>query len=139
MLRKVLSIISFVVSGFFLYISIFSAFLRYPEELALEVGFDLKLFMLGLFLIPALLTLLLGLALRSFSRWQRVCGVVFLSTAAFCAFVFLTIICMIYSPGFETFRDQEIFSMLSDLASGVGFFSLILSSGAVLYYKGGPT
>lgn len=129
MLRKVLSIVSLVISGFFLYASVIMAFIQVPS-------FGVKLVMTGILLIPMLLTLFIGLALRSFTQWQRVCGVVFISTAIFCAFLFLSIVCMLYSPEFKSVIDQKAFALFSDIVSGVGFFSLILLSGAALFYKG---
>jgi hypothetical protein len=132
MLRKVLSIVSFVISGFFLYISIIMAFVRVPY-------FGEKLATIGIFLIPMLLTLFIGLALRSFTQWQRVCGIVFISTAIFCAFLFLMIVCMLYSPELKEVIDRKAFDLFSDIVSGVGFFSLVSLLGAVLFYKGNFT
>ena len=132
MLRKVLSIVSLVTSGFFLYILVIMAFIQVPS-------FGVKLLTAGIFLIPMLLTLFIGLALRSFTQWQRVCGVVFISTAIFCAFLFLTIVCMIYSPDLKSVIDRKTVAFFSDIVSGVGFFSLVLVSGAVLFYRGNST
>lgn len=128
MLRKVLSVVSLVTSGFFLYVLVIMAFVQVPS-------FGIKLATMGIFLIPMLLALFIGLALRSFTQWRRVCGVVFISTAIFCAFLFLTVVCMFYSPEFKSFVDRKAFALFSDIVSGVGFFSLVLLSGAVLFYK----
>jgi hypothetical protein len=132
MLKKVLSIVSLVISGFFLHISVAMAFIQVPS-------FSAKLATTGIFLIPMLLTLLIGLALRSFTQWQRVCGAVFISTAIVCALLFLTIICMLYSPELKSVVDQKAWALFSDIFSGVGFFSLILLSGVALFYKGNHT
>jgi hypothetical protein len=132
MIRKVLSIVSLVTSGFFLYTSVIMAFIQVPS-------FGEKLLTTGIFLIPMLLTLFIGLALRSFTQWQRVCGVVFISTAIFCAFLFLSIVCILYSPELKSVVDRKAFTFFSDIVSGVGFFSLVLLSGAVLFYKGNST
>ena len=128
MLRKVLSIISLVISGFFLHLSVAMAFIQMPS-------FGAKLATIGIFLIPTILTLFIGLALRSFTQWQRVCGVVFISTAIACSLLFLTIICMIYSPELKSVVDRKAWALFSDTVSGVGFFSLVSLSGIILFYK----
>ena len=132
MLRKVLSIISLVISGFFLHFSVAMAFIQMPS-------FGAKLATIGIFIIPTILTLFIGLALRSFTQWQRVCGVVFISTAIACILLFLTIICMIYSPELKSVVNRKAWELFSDVISGVGFFSLVSLSGVVLFYKGNST
>jgi hypothetical protein len=132
MLRKVLSIVSLVIAGFFLHCSVAMAFIQVPS-------FGVKLATTGMFLIPMLLTLFIGLALRSFTQWQRVSGVVLISTAIVCAFLFLTIVCMLYSPELKSVVDQEAWALFSDTFSGVSFFLLVLLSGAALFYKGNST
>jgi hypothetical protein len=132
MLAKVLSIISLVISGFFLHCSVAVAFIQVPS-------FGAKLATTGIFLTPMILTLFIGLALRSFTQWQRVCGVVFISTAIACTLLFLTTICMLYSPELKSVVDRKAWALFSDVISGVGFFSLISLSGAILFYKGKAT
>ena len=132
MLRKLLSILSLVTSGIFLHFSVAMAFIQVPS-------FSAKLATTGIFLIPMLLTLFIGLALRSFTQWQRVCGVVFISAAIVHALLFLTIICMLYSPELKSVVDQKAWALFSDIFSGIGFFSLVSLSGAALFYKGNST
>lgn len=133
MLRKVLSTISLVATGFFLYGVILSAFLQISP-------LSIKLILMGIFLISMLLTLFIGLALRSFSRWQRVCGIVFLFTSAFCAFAFIMIVCILYTPEYKSIPEihalLKTYALFNDLVSGIGLFSLILLTGAMLFYKG---
>lgn len=127
-LNKALSIISLIASGFFLYTVVFIAFIQ-VESL------NIKLIMMGIFSIPVLLTLFLGLALRSFDRWERVCSVVIFSTASFCAFLFLSIICILYSPELKDVIDREAFTFFSDMLFGFGFFSFVLLLGTMLFFK----
>jgi hypothetical protein len=129
MIRKVLSIVSLVISGFFLYILLIVSFAPMPS-------FNIKLAVMGIYLIPTLLALFMGLALRSFAQSQRVCGILILSTAAFCAFVILSVVCVLAAPEFRSLVGPEAFALFADVSSGVIFFSLVLFLGAVLFYRG---
>jgi len=132
MFRKVLSIISLVTSGFFLSGLFGIAFIQTPY-----IG--VKILMMGISSIPMLLTLFLGLSLRSFTQWQKICGIIFISTAIYFAFAFLSIVCMLYTPDLKSVVDQKALALFSDIASGAAFFSLVLLSGIVLLYKGNST
>ena len=98
-----------------------------------------KILMMGISSIPMLLTLILGLSLRSFTQWQKICGIIFISTAIYFAFAFLSIVCMLYTPDLKSVVDQKALALFSDIASGAAFFSLVLLSGIVLLYKGNST
>ncbi len=99
-------------------------------------SWGIKLAVMGIYLIPTLLALLVGLALRSFRQWQRVCGMVALSTAAFSAFAALSWVCFLSSPDFRAAIGEEAFTLFSDVSSGFICFLLILSVGSFLFSQG---
>lgn len=126
MLNKALSTLFFIASGFFIYILFLIAFIQVQSLV-------IKIVMIGIFSIPTLLTLFIGLALSSFVRWNRVCSIVIFSTAIFCAFLFLSIVCMLYSSELEII-NYEAFAFFSDMLFRLGFSSFVLSLGAILYF-----
>jgi hypothetical protein len=89
-MRKVCSVIFHIIAGFFFYLVSVLAFISGLPALG-------KAGLLAGFSVPALIALVIGLALTGFRNWKRDTGVVLLSTSAFNAFILLTMICLFMS------------------------------------------
>ncbi len=127
--RKILSIISLVGSSFFLHNVIWMAFF--------QMLLSEKLVMIGMLLIPTLLTLLIGFGLRSFTQWQKICSRVFLYPASFSGLLFLFFFYTFYfQRSLQSKYSGYAVFYFSDVIFGFGFLSLVLLSGIVLFYKG---
>jgi len=91
---KICSIILEVIAGFFLFIVTLLAYMS-----GMPAGW--KLMSLGLFLLPAVVVMAIGLALTRFRFWKRDTGVVLLSVTGCTLFAVFTMACMLMSEEFR--------------------------------------
>lgn len=125
MIRRVLSIICHVISGFFIYAVSLIAFVD-------DMSAGMKLIIMAIFLLPALMALGAGLALGGFRNWKRDTGIVLASASGVSAFVIFTILCLFLSPEFrETYPDTQL-EFFSDYLTGVGAVAVSGIAGAAL-------
>lgn len=118
-MRRAISIVLYVISGFFLYSIALTGFLNVPPIAA-------KFVMMGMFSVPAIGFLLGGLWASQFSNWRRDTGIVTLSAALFTAFMALTFVCML--------ADPEVQRMLPD--TKLEFFNDCITGGAAIAFLG---
>lgn len=111
-MRRVCSIVLYVVAGFFLYAMTLMAF-AHPEHQAW-----IKWIVLGVLLACSFVAMCLGLAVRSFRRWRRELGITLLSTAGFCAFVVLTLVCLFLDEEFRAMVNPQAQTLFTDYVTG---------------------
>lgn len=127
MTRKVISIIFYVISGFFFYNVCVLAFVNEPPVLT-------KFAIMGGFCIPALIALGIGLACARLQNWKRDVGIVIISAAALTAFMVLTMACLFLSPEFKEFFPDNTITMdfFSDYVSGISCMAILGTAGILL-------
>ena len=126
-MNKALSIICYVVAGFFIYTIMILSFVNEPPASA-------KLAIMGVFAVPAAISLLIGLYVSRYAHWQRDVGIVLLSAALFTIFLVLTVACMLATPKFtQQFSDNKI-GFFSDYISGTLCIAAFLSLGGWLIW-----
>jgi len=128
LMNKTLSIICYVVAGFFFYTIMILSFVNEPPVSA-------KLAIMGVFAVPAAINLLIGLHVSRYGHWQRDLGIVLLSAALFTIFLVLTVACMLATPEFtQQFPDNKI-GFFSDYVSGTLCIAAFLSIGGWLVWR----
>lgn len=128
MIRKVSSVLSYIVSGFFIYMVTLIAFIKVPEN-----G---KLMMSGIFIIPIILFHFVGLSISRFKNWMKSTGIVLLSGAGMTTFVVFTIVMVSMSDEFSKSADVNPFEYFNQWFTG-GFTLLItISIGLILLLRG---
>jgi hypothetical protein len=92
MIRRVLSVVFYIVAGFLFYTVSVLAFIDGAALGANQPAFGaedatfVKWLPIIIFVVPALITLVIGLAIMGFRDWRRDAGIVFLSVAGFTTF-----------------------------------------------------
>jgi hypothetical protein len=97
---KVISIVSYVIAGLFLFAACFSTF--FVARMPASPGY-LKFVLPGIQCIPAVIALGFGLVCTRFRNWRRDVGIVAVSAAGFAMFQALTMVCMFASPEMKEF------------------------------------
>lgn len=126
---KAFSIPCYSIAGFFLYTLELMAFVQVPEA-------GMKLGLMGVFSIPAIVFLMLGMALNGFERWQKHTGTVLIVSGLVGVFLCITMACIMNTKEFSIFMDPQLPANLSDYTNGFGAIALALSAGAWLVYWG---
>lgn len=124
-MRKTVSVLLYVISGFFLYMVCVFAFVNKPP-------IPVKFAMMGGFCIPALIALVIGLACNRFENWKRDIGIVMASAAGLTAFVALSMACLLLDAEFRKFFPENEMDIFSDYISGVGCIVIIAMAGIIL-------
>ena len=128
-MRKIISIIFYVISGFFFYSVCAISFVNQPPNYA-------KFIIIGIFCVPALIALGIGLALSRFQNWKRDTGIVIISAAGVTTGILFTMICMFMSPEFKEYFPENNFESLSDYVSGISCIVILGITGVLLIMKG---
>ena len=108
MFRKVLSIIFYVIAGFFLYSVSGVMFINVAAvKTTTPPPAWMKLLIIGIFATPALFALLIGLAITRFQRWKRDIGIVLLSAGGMTSFVAFSMMCVLMSPDVKKYLPPD--------------------------------
>lgn len=127
-MNKTLSIICYVVAGFFVYAIMIMSFANELPESA-------KFAIISVFAVPAAISFLIGLHVSRYGHWQRDLGIVLLSAALFTILIVLTVACMLATPEFtQHFPDNKI-GFFSDYVSGILCIAAFLSLGGWLVWR----
>lgn len=129
-MRRVFSIILYVIAGFFLCSLALMGFINVPEASKVP---EMKWIMVIIFLVIAAIPLLGGLAIMRFRNWKRETGVVLLSAMAFTAFELFTLATMFMSEEFRATLPQESLDMFSDYITGGAIFVALVALGFMLF------
>jgi hypothetical protein len=131
MIRRVLSVAFYIVAGFLFYTVSVLAFIDGAVLAAGTAGFDAsdvsfaKWLPIIIFTVPALITLLIGLAIMGFRDWRRDAGIVLLSAAGFTTFLVFTVATMLMN---EQYRKM----MPPDMPDIMRFFGDYITGAAVI-------
>ena len=125
MVRKTLSIAFYVIDGFFLYAVNALAFVNVAAvKTATPPPVWTKLVVIGFFAVPALISLLIGLAITRFQRWKRDVGIVLISAAGVTSFIAVTMACLFISPESKRYippDTPDVSRFFGDLTVGIVF------------------
>jgi len=126
--RKVISIICYVAAGFFVYMVSLLSFINEPPVAT-------KLGIMGVFCIPGLISLLIGLAISRFQNWKSNTGIVLLSGAGFTVLVVFTFLCLLLSSEFKELFPEDKLDFFNDYVTGTFCVIVLLFTGALLLRK----
>jgi hypothetical protein len=121
--RKILSIVFYVIAGFFLYAVDLLAFVNTAAiKTATPLSAWMKLVVIGTFAVPALISLLIGLAITRFQRWKRDVGIVLVSAGGVTSFIAATMVCFFMSPDWKRYVPPDAPDMsefFGDFTTGI--------------------
>jgi hypothetical protein len=126
MIRKVISIFSYILGGFFVYLVCLLAFINLPE-----VG-AYKFAIMGGFSVPALVFLIIGAAICSFKNWKSSIGIALLSSVGFNLLVVISFICFLLTPEFEEFFPNNKTASFNDYFSGFSVMIILAGLGGLM-------
>ena len=136
MVRKILSIVFYVIAGFFLYTVNVLAFVNIAAiKTATPPPTWTKLVIIGTFAVPALISLLIGLAITRFQQWKRDAGIVLVSAAGVTSFIAVTMVCFFISPESKRYFPPDTPDMsqfFGDLTAGIVFIVTSIVLGVLL-------
>lgn len=111
MIRQVSSIVLNAIAGFFFYIVAILGFINVPS-------YGVKWAIMAGFMVPALLALCAGLALKRFCNWRKTSGIVLISSSAFTAFGVFTFACLLMEEDFRKMMKPDTLTIFSDYLTG---------------------
>jgi len=131
MIRRVLSVGFYIVAGFLFYTVSVLAFIDGAAVGADQPGFHAddaavaKWLPIIIFAVPALIILIVGLAIMGFRDWRRDAGIVLLSAAGFTTFLVFMFV--------TTFMNEDFRKMMPpDMPDIVGFFGDYITGATVI-------
>lgn len=124
-MRKFFSVACHIIAGLLLFDINLLAFAGRFSVFAKTVS-------ITIFAMPAIIALLIGLALTGFRNWRRDAGAVFLSTAVIGGFMVTTVACMMMSEELGELMPKDIFSHFNAHFTGVGVIVIYAGIGALL-------
>jgi len=133
MIRRVLSVVLYIVAGFFLYMVSLLAFID-----GAAMGIDgseavgAKWLPIAVFTAPAVLALGAGLAIMRFQNWRRDAGIVFLSAAGLTTFLIVSFASMVTNEEFRRMMPSETSSFFGDYSTGAAVLVALVIAGALL-------
>lgn len=122
-MRKVFSILLHVIAGIFLCMVIVTAFSNEQEN-------GLKLAVMVVFLLPALIALASGVAIKN-KNWKRDIGVVLLSSSGGAAFIAVSLL-ITRLDGANQLVPTNILDSVSDYVTGIALTICFAGSGWLL-------
>jgi hypothetical protein len=138
MIRRVLSVGLYILAGFFFYMVSLLAFIDGaavdPNGAALgtdDAAFA-KWLPIIIFTVPAVLTLVVGLAIMGFRDWRRDAGIVLLSAAGFTTLLIFMFATMFMKEEFRKMMPPEILSFFGDYITGAAVIVVLALAGALL-------
>jgi hypothetical protein len=138
MIRRVLSVGLYIVAGFFFYMVSLLAFIDGAALGASTAALDAsdasfpKWVPIIIFTVPAVLTLVAGLAIMGFRDWRRDAGIVLLSAAGFTTLLVFMFATMLMKEESRKMMPPEILSFFSDYIAGAAVIIVLALAGALL-------
>lgn len=109
-MRRVFSVTLYGIAGFFFFTVSFLSFnSQQPRG---------KWWIMAGFMVPAVLALCGGLALKNFRDWKRTTGIVLLSSAGGTAFLIFTLVCTLMTKEFQKMVKPSNLASFSDYFTG---------------------
>jgi hypothetical protein len=141
-MKQGISIIFLIISGFFIMTVLVIAFFNMPN---MNIGFIPKLLTITIFIIPALITGTIGLAISKFKNWKFRIGIVLLSSIGFFILEILTIVLLLADSkelayyleknGQSILILKELKNIYNDYLFGGIVFACILITGLILTFN----
>ena len=136
---KSFSVICYITGGLFVDAVGLMAFLDVSQiESGSEPNTFAKYFAMGIFAVPALISLLGGLYLNGFRNAERDTGVVLLSGAGMAGLVALSVLCMVLTPELKDHMHTDSLLLFGDVTSGLGCILIFALLGAFLLWSSQP-
>lgn len=124
--RTAVSVICYVIAGFFAFSTSLIAFMpEIPVAGKLAMGG-------GCFGLPALVCLAIGLAISGFQKWQRDAGIVLLATSAMTALTAVTMVCAYFTPELKSKSHVLAIITAKDVATGLACLGVLAGVGVLL-------
>jgi hypothetical protein len=134
MVRKIISILFYIIGGFFVYMVCLLSFFNKPQLL-----WKIKFAIVGGFCIPAILFLVIGAAIRRFQNWKSNIGAALLSGVGFNLLVVVTFICLLLTPGIDEYAPKKNITSsiahFNDYLTGLSVMSILAFFGLFLLKK----
>jgi hypothetical protein len=124
-MSKVLKIVLYVVSGFFIYMECVLAFISELPPIA-------KAGIMAVFAVPVLLAHFGGLAADGFRNWKRDTGIVLVSAAGFSTFLVFSFACFLMTDEFRKMMKPDTLSFFRAYVTGFCFIFTTGAAGLVL-------
>jgi hypothetical protein len=138
MIRRVLSVGFYIVAGLLFYTVSVLAFIdgsalgaNTAASDASDASFP-KWLPIIIFAVPAILTLVVGLAIMGFRDWRRDAGIVLLSAAGFTTFLVFMFATMLIKEQSRKMMPPEILSVFGDYITGAAVIVVLALAGALL-------
>ena len=142
MIRRVLSVVLYVIAGFFLYMVSLMAFIdgaaigaNGPAIGAEDAAFA-KWLPIIILAVPAILTLVVGLAIMGFRDWKRDAGIVLLSAAGFTTFLVFMFATMLMKEEVRQMMPPDALRLFGDYITGAAVLVVLALAGALLVMTG---
>jgi hypothetical protein len=138
MIRRVLSVGFYIVAGLLFYTVSVVAFIDVAALDASSAASDAsdasfpKWLPMIIFGVPAILTLIVGLAIMGFQEWKRDAGIVLLSAAGFMTFLVFMFATMLMKEDSRKMMPPEMLSFFGDYITGAGVIVGLALGGALL-------
>jgi hypothetical protein len=138
----VLSVVLYIIAGFFLYMVSLMAFIdgaaigANGAAMGAEDAAFAKWLPIIIFAVPAILTLVVGLAVMGFRDWKRDAGIVLLSAAGFTTFLVFTFATMLMKEDVRQMMPPDALRLFSDYITGAAVLVVLALAGALLVMTG---
>jgi uncharacterized membrane protein YozB (DUF420 family) len=138
MIRRVLSVGFYIVAGLLFYTVSVVAFIDVAALGASPATSDAsdasfpKWLPMTIFTVPAVLTLVVGLAIMGFQEWKRDAGIVLLSAAGFTTFLVFMVATMLMKEDSRKVLPPEMLSFFGDYITGAAVIVGLALGGALL-------
>jgi hypothetical protein len=145
MIRRVLSVVLYVVAGFLFYMICVLAFIDGAAVGANGAASDAddaafaKWLPIIIFTVPALLTLVAGLAIMGFRDWRRDAGIVFLSVAGFTTFGIFMFVTTFMNEEYRKMMPPDmpdVMKVFGDYITGAAVIVVLALAGGLLVITG---
>jgi hypothetical protein len=138
MIRRVLSVGLYIIAGFFFYMVSLLAFIDGAAVVASDAPLDAndaafaKWLPIIIFGIPAILSLVVGLAIMGFRDWRRDAGIVLLSAAGFTTLLIFLFATMLMKEEFRKMMPPDMLKFFGDYITGAVVIVVLALAGALL-------
>jgi hypothetical protein len=145
MIRRVLSVVFYIVAGFFFYTVSVLAFIDGAAMGVNQAPFGAddaalaKWLPIIIFAVPALITLVIGLAIMGFRDWRRDAGIVFLSVAGFTTFGIFMFVTTFMNEEYRKLMPPDmpdIMKVFGDYITGAAVIVVLALAGCLLVITG---
>jgi hypothetical protein len=137
MIRKVLSVGLYIIAGFFFYMVCVLAFIDGAAvtnggALGADDAAFAKWFPIIIFTVPAILTLVVGLAIMGFQDWRRDAGIVLLSAAGFTTLLVFMFATMLMKEESRKMMPPDMLKFFGDYITGAAVIVVLALAGGLL-------